>query len=80
MMMSDFEPIKAIWEVTAGVMPNFPIDDYYKRWHLLSREWDGGSEKGRERYEDLVAKVAHYAQSIQNPSGVNWVRMEWTWL
>lgn len=66
---------KLIIEVQAGIIPGTPIDTYSKRWVLSFEE-----------VQDTDALIAaqgaamNYALIIQNPSNVNWVRLDWVWL
>lgn len=38
---------RAIIEVRAGVIPEKPIADFTRQWHITSAEWDKVIERGR---------------------------------
>lgn len=73
------ENVRAAWEVTAGVVPEVPETEHTRRFLLLSKKWDGGSEAGVRELMALQGEAMVYALSLQNPQYLNWVRLDWVW-
>lgn len=63
---------KCAWEVTAGMLPGRPDDEFTKRWFL-------SSEDPMERFQEMHAEARLYADSIVDPRVLNWVRIDWVW-
>ncbi len=73
------ESLRAIWEVTVGVIPGEPIPEHTKRFPLTSREWGDGSETGYDALQAAQGAAMIYAWSVQNPTAMNWMRVDWIW-
>jgi hypothetical protein len=74
---------KAIWNVTAGVIPGDPVEQYCKSWEYTSREHEIDQMKGPEemtRFQEIVYDVLTYAVGLTDPSYVNWVTTSFTWI
>lgn len=70
--------LKAYWQVTAGVIPGIPNPELSRRFNLTSSDYE--SEKRSEIIEAKRAEASSYAESLQNPSVLNWVTLEWVWV
>jgi hypothetical protein len=70
---------RAAWEVTAGIIPGEPMPEHTKCFVLTSDEWDGGSEHGAAMFKELRERATKYADSLQHPAYLNWVRLDWVW-
>ena len=68
------EPLKLAIEVQAGIIPGEPMSEFTKAWHLTSEEYDDP-----DTYFAKAGAANLYALTLQNPSRVNWVRLEWIW-
>lgn len=71
------ESAKILIEVTAGVVPGEPMDEYRKVFALTSSEWDRAEDKGA-----LLAVRNGQAQGYASflmlqPDYINWVRLDW---
>lgn len=82
---------RAYWEVFGGVIPGRPVDEYTRRWVLTSetmeREDQMSDEQFKREFPEGKSTFAQYreaafayAQEIMDPRGLNWVRVDWTWL
>ena len=74
---------KALFEVTAGVIPGTPMPEYGKSWGYTSDEYetDAKTPPGETLIFSARIMEAHsYAMSITNPAYVNWVRVDWMWV
>lgn len=80
------ESAKCIIEVTAGIIPQRPEDEYTRQYAITSREWEqarASDENGGEMR--LLAERNGVAQGyagmlMLQPNAVNWVRTDWIWL
>lgn len=76
------ESAKAAVEVTAGVLPGTPEDQYTKKWFLTSREWEQAMHDGTMGtvLAELNGRALGYAGMLMlQPDRLNWVRTEWIW-
>lgn len=66
--------LKCSVRVCAGIVPNEPVEE-------LTREWSFTQEdlKNPPIYVDQTGAAMNYAMSLQNPTKVNWVRLDWIW-
>lgn len=74
---------KAIFQVTAGVVPEIGIGAYTKRWSYDSDEYeqDTRTPSGQPTIFSKRLQEAHdYAMGLSNPAYVNWVRVDWLWV
>lgn len=78
---------KAIFTVTAGVIPGVLMPEYTKAWGYTSVDYQNdveALEKDPERRtSDFIDKMnaAHeYARSITDPRAVNWVKVDFMWI
>ena len=83
--------LRCIWTVTAGVMPGHPEAEYTRRWCLTSETWEKESAMTDEAFKAIfpdgfstfakykMAAIA-YADSLHDPRGLNWVKLEWMWM
>lgn len=73
------EAARCAWEITAGVIPNIPMVRYSRRIFLTSKEWDGGSKEGVDRFLAKQGEAMMHVVSLQNPQTLNWVHLDWIW-
>lgn len=75
---------RAAWEVTAGLIPGNPDPEFTKVWGYTSDD----AEQDRARPEDddtppifeqRMKEAYEYAMSLNYPSRLNWVRVDWIW-
>lgn len=67
--------LKCVIEVTAGLIPGEPMIEHTRTWHMSRQEYDN-----EETYLALAGAANLYALTLQNPSRVNWVRLDWVWM
>lgn len=74
---------RAAWEVTAGIIPGKPMQEFTRAWALLSDDWYGPdgrpSDAGIAEFTRLQNVATEYARSLTDPSRLNWVRIDWIW-
>ena len=63
---------RSAWEVTAGLLPGQPDQQFTKRFFLTSADPD-------EKFAELHKQAIEYAESLIDPSRLNWVRVDWIW-
>jgi hypothetical protein len=83
---------KAWFQVTTGLIPGQEDErEYRKTWvytsedlekdaKLLTRIQIEGDEEQQTIFETMMAQASQYAQSLIDPSRVNWVQLNWIWL
>lgn len=88
--------VRAVIEVTVGLVPMQPIPELSRRWVISSEEWrQAHDDTARESNQDLLAPVDYvgrlltdtqgqamaYAQLMMlQPSQYNFVRVDWIYL
>jgi hypothetical protein len=75
-------PLKAVWEVQAGILPGEPMPEYTKRFYYTSGDNAADQElpeQGTNRFTEKMLEAHKYAQEITDPSRVNWVRIDFVW-
>lgn len=87
------EQARAAIEVTAGLIPGQPMDEFTRRWWITSEEWQAAGEKDKELPQDHIGQfdgnnlltdrqgpAMAYAQLLMlQPQVLNWVRVDWIW-
>jgi hypothetical protein len=74
---------KAIFQVTAGVIPYQPMPEYTKRWGYDSREYEQDTHTPRDQptiFSKRLQEAHDYAMGLSNPAYTNWVRVDWMWM
>jgi hypothetical protein len=74
---------KALFEVTAGVLPGFPMPEYTKSWGYTSDEYEQDRQTPPEEmtiFATRLNEVHEYAKGLSNPAYLNWVKVEWLWV
>lgn len=66
------------WIVRAGVLPGQPDPDLTRSFVITAGEWADDTSRDRVWLERQGAATV-YALSLQDPSRVNWVAMEFVW-
>lgn len=69
-------------EVVAGLVPGKPDPEFTKRFVVTAEEWaltSAGDGHQVQNPESPWGQAREYAESLVNPSRVNWVRIEWVW-
>jgi len=70
--------LRCAWEVTAGLIPGQPMQEYSRSWLLTSEAYY--SPEGPEHFKRLQQAASDYALSLQEPRMLNWVRLDWIYL
>lgn len=68
---------RCAWQVTAGILPGEPIPALTRRWGVTVSEYN--SPQAIQIYFKQMTDAVEYAQSLQNPHQINWVRLDWIW-
>ena len=74
---------KAIFTVTAGVIPREVVPEYTKRWTYDSEEYAQDSRTPQDQptiFSQRLQEAHNYAMCLSNPTYVNWVRVDWLWV
>ncbi len=82
--------LKAQWVVTASVIPGEPDRSLTRVWHYtgfdhladLEYQRTHGETAGMAgtRFAKMRAEARDYAESLQEPSMQNWVKLDWMWM
>jgi transcriptional regulator with XRE-family HTH domain len=72
---------KVLVEVTAGIIPGQPIQEYTKQWAIGSTEWAKAGNLQLGLLAERNGQAIGYAGLLMmQPEKVNWVRTDWIWL
>ena len=77
---------KAIFTVTAGVIPGSPMPEFTKQWGYTSGDYQTDVESlsqepvGRSLFLERLDAAHAYGRSLTDPRAVNWVRIEFMWM
>jgi hypothetical protein len=63
---------RCAFEVVAGVLPDQPEPELTKHFFMTTDDPD-------ERFQELYTEAREYAETLIDPSRLNWVRLEWVW-
>ncbi len=79
--------LKAMWVVTAGVIPGQPLAELERIFHYTQEEdladaeaAQGPAQTYTNRFTLRMAEAFAYAAALQAPARLNWVKVEWVWL
>ena len=67
-------PLKCSVIVVGGIIPGEPIPDRTRQWDFTQEDMDNPPT-----YIDKSGAAMNYAMSLQNPTQLNWVRLDWIW-
>jgi hypothetical protein len=75
------ESARAIWEVTAGIIPGQVDPEHTRRFGVTSAEWQTpeAMELLLDRWHQAVAYATYLQLLCANGREVNWVRVEFLW-
>jgi hypothetical protein len=74
---------KALFEVTAGVIPGQPMGEYRKGWSYDSDEFEQDRQTAQDQptiFSKRMQEAHDYAMGLSNPAYLNWVRVDWIWV
>lgn len=74
---------KAIFQVTAGVIPREAMQEYTKRWNYDSDEYEQDRRAPQDQptiFSKRLQEAHDYAMGLSNPAYTNWVRVDWLWV
>ena len=75
------EALKCLIAVTAGLVPEEPLDEHSRFWSFTSEGVEKiQSDPNDHTYRDAMGAALNYAAYLQNPALTNWVKLEWTWV
>lgn len=77
---------RAIWQVTAGLIPGEPDPTHTRTFNVTSEEWDASASRANgqtilllERFHQAVAYAAVLHLLCASGLAVNWVRIDFVW-
>lgn len=80
------ESARCIIEVTAGIVPGKPEEEYTRQYAITSAEWNrarsspiNGNEMALLSERNGVAQ-GYASMLMLQPAALNWVRVDWLWL
>jgi len=84
------ETVKVIIEVSAGLIPGQPENEFMRRWVITSAEWEKAVQDDEQAdaehafHRSLLlafraAEADEYARLLRNPARFNWTRTDWIW-
>lgn len=74
---------KAIWSVTAEIIPGQIIPELSRGWAYTDHDYLQDKEKPKDQptiFSTYVQESADYAMSLQDPSSVNIVKLQFMWM
>jgi len=72
---------KVLIEVTAGIIPNRPMEEYTKQWAITSEEWAEADKDQAFLLASRNGQATGYASYLMmQPDSLNWVHTNWIWL
>jgi hypothetical protein len=74
---------KALFEVSAGVVPGHPMAEFSKRWSYDSDEFEQDRQTPQHLptiFSKRLEEAHDYARGLSNPAHLNWVRVDWVWV
>lgn len=76
--------LRAYWAVSAGVIPDVPVQSYYKRWEYTDVDKEA-DDRIKEPWEVAIfakkrAEAMDYYLQISLPNLVNWAKLEFMWM
>ena len=72
--------LKGQWIVTGGVMPQAE-STYTKAWNYTSKDLEKDRDNGDYAiFIEMRDKAYEYAKSLNSPSMLNWVTVNWVWV
>lgn len=76
-----FESARAIWEVTAGLIPGQADAKHTRQFGITSRDWAAHMQTDLllERWHQAVAYATFLQLMCAQGLEVNWVRIEFVW-
>jgi hypothetical protein len=80
------ELARVLLEVTGGMVPGQPMEDFGRVWAITTAEWQEATGAGGQLQLllDCYADAQMYALklAIDSASGLapNWIRFDWIWL
>lgn len=78
----NMQSLKAAFQVTAGVVPGHPEDEFTRVWYYTSNDFENDTKGDREKistFQKVMLESSRYCESLINPSRLNWVKLEWIW-
>jgi hypothetical protein len=72
------EMLKATWTVTAGIIPDQPIDEHSRSWSYDSADYEKDGEVPII-FQQIKEEVYEYMMEITDPCILNWVDVKFVW-
>lgn len=74
---------KAFWTVTAGIIPDEPMPGHTRQWGYTSVDYEHDRTVPADqptRFATMRDEALAHANSLMDPRGMNWVRLDWCWV
>lgn len=75
--------LKAVWMVTAEIIPGQPIDEHTRVWEYTAKDYDADTAVKKEPEETIFhymkTQANRYAVELQTPS-MNVVKLKFMWV
>lgn len=71
--------LKAMWEVTAGLIPEEPMQEYTRAWVYTSNDYEADGNKRAVRFGSKDEEAREYVKHLTK-GGLNWVNFSYIWL
>jgi hypothetical protein len=75
--------LKAIFRVTAGVIPGTLIPEHTKQWNYTSEDYEKDCAAKLDEptiFSTQLGEAHEYAKRLSNPAYLNWVKVDWVWI
>lgn len=74
--------LKAMWVVTAGVMPSYEEKEHSRSFLYTSDDYEADiklPQTETTKFRTMMDEAHDYARGITNPTYLNWVKVEFRW-
>lgn len=74
---------KALFTVTAGVIPGTANPEHSKQWSYNSDDYEKDAHTPQDQptvFSRMLQEAHDYAMGLSHPAYLNWVRVDWMWL
>lgn len=74
--------VKALWKITAGIIPGEPMHEYERVFSYKASEWEADQARGEgqpTRFAEIQREAHEYFTQLTDPRVVNWVTLEFLW-
>lgn len=73
------EALRAIWQVTAGLIPGEPMPEASKDWNYTASDYKEDGHKRGAKFEVMQREAQAHAAALWT-GGYNWVSVQYLWI